>query len=1113
MLGNVVSDASVFMNKVERIYMLSSRKISFLAATAMLGSLYATSPVKAQLNYKVSWIGNTFGKEDSNKWVQNNIAALYVAPDGTCYTNSTWDEGHHEGGIYKNGDVIGNIADLHMNHWWGGSAVAGNDTHLYVSNGDQIRRHNLNGSRGDWTETVGGRIHGLAVDKANGLIYSAAENDGAGYDGEIRVYNLSTKALVRKWNVATPRRIAVAPDGSVWITQRKTATANGRVLHYSATGTVLSQSIVGGTSNPGFDPTALVFDANGRLLVGDNGPDQQVKIYTNLGNNSPTLSATFGAKGGIYSGVAGAVAPLKFNGITGLGVDSSGNIYVAQNRFGPEVNNSAGAGSILESYTATGTRNWQLLGLEFVDNADATPGTDGTEVYTKYARYSLDFSKTNPGGEWTYKAHTMNPFKYPDDTRYEHRLDNYDFSTGYVVRMIGGKKFQFNYSMWGNRLEVYRFNSATDGEIAIPCGQISSNSIWRDLNGNGRKEASEWVGGTASPSNNGITSFWVDTNGDLWQSYPNGPNGSSGVRRFTVQGLDANGSPIWNVANSTSTQQPAPFSEIYRMEYVAETDTMYLAGYSNSLAPGLGWNGPNFNIKGIGSVIARYDNWKTGNRNARWTQVFTDYPDTPTSMAIAGDFVFIGYDGGSYQADSGRLQVRRASDGVDVGMMWAGPYNIGRMDIEAGVRAVKRANGEYVIFSEDDWYARVMLYRWTPPASAPAAVTTTATPGNSYVKLSWTRNSNASRYWVKRSTSPTGTFTIIADTEATSLTDINNGTGLTNGTTYYYKVQAVGAAGNSPDSATASATPAGSYALRVDSGSWSDSGDWIGESFYSGGGDTITVGNMSTTGVTNAAPANIYTTVRRKGNPITYTFPNQVAGATYRVRLHFGEWWFGTGQRLLNVSVNGTQVLNNLDVNASAGGLWKAHVRELASITPNASNQIIVTIQSSGETMISGIELLPNATAGPNLVTNPGFEANAATQTPTGWSEWSNKGGVGSGYTETGGNSGSYRGVHWNSAAYNMYTYQIKTGLANGLYTLRTRAKRGGGTTAPITCQLEAKDYGGSTRTAAIPASSAFQLLEIKDINVTNGQCTIGIWSNANAGNWAHFDDLEFFKQ
>jgi hypothetical protein len=55
--------------------------------------------------YRTSWIGNTFGGGD--KWIQNFVSAIYVAPDGTVYTNSIWDEAGREAGIYFLVDVAG----------------------------------------------------------------------------------------------------------------------------------------------------------------------------------------------------------------------------------------------------------------------------------------------------------------------------------------------------------------------------------------------------------------------------------------------------------------------------------------------------------------------------------------------------------------------------------------------------------------------------------------------------------------------------------------------------------------------------------------------------------------------------------------------------------------------------------------------------------------------------------------------------------------------------------------------------------------------------------------------------------------------------------------------
>jgi cellulose 1,4-beta-cellobiosidase len=78
-----------------------------------------------------------------------------------------------------------------------------------------------------------------------------------------------------------------------------------------------------------------------------------------------------------------------------------------------------------------------------------------------------------------------------------------------------------------------------------------------------------------------------------------------------------------------------------------------------------------------------------------------------------------------------------------------------------------------------------------------------ATPGNAQVALSWNASSGASSYHVKRATVAGGPYTTVTSPISTSYTD----TGLTNGTTYYYVVTAVNAAGESGNSSEVSATP------------------------------------------------------------------------------------------------------------------------------------------------------------------------------------------------------------------------------------------------------------------------------------------------------------------
>jgi len=92
--------------------------------------------------------------------------------------------------------------------------------------------------------------------------------------------------------------------------------------------------------------------------------------------------------------------------------------------------------------------------------------------------------------------------------------------------------------------------------------------------------------------------------------------------------------------------------------------------------------------------------------------------------------------------------------------------------------------------------------------SAPSAPTgLTATAGNTQVALSWTASSGATSYNVYRGASAGGESTTAIATGVTTTSYTN--TGLTNGTTYYYKVAAVNSCGTSSLSGEASATPSG----------------------------------------------------------------------------------------------------------------------------------------------------------------------------------------------------------------------------------------------------------------------------------------------------------------
>jgi regulation of enolase protein 1 (concanavalin A-like superfamily) len=90
---------------------------------------------------------------------------------------------------------------------------------------------------------------------------------------------------------------------------------------------------------------------------------------------------------------------------------------------------------------------------------------------------------------------------------------------------------------------------------------------------------------------------------------------------------------------------------------------------------------------------------------------------------------------------------------------------------------------------------------WPLLPSAPGSLT--ATPGDAQVVLSWPTASGATRYNLKSATTNGGPYTILTNVITTGYTN----TGLLNGTNYFYVVSSLNIAGESTNSAQASATP------------------------------------------------------------------------------------------------------------------------------------------------------------------------------------------------------------------------------------------------------------------------------------------------------------------
>ena len=705
----------------------------------------AAAPAPA-LQYSTTWLGNTFG--GGSRWVQNFIEGLYVAPDGTVYAASTWDEACREFGIYKGGDIVGNCLDTHGWGMGGGTAVTANEKYLFIahSHGNEggglkgekyppkgqewfgVSRRKLDGShapfdggRGRFADMlvlhevetkIDGQIRGLAID-AKGRLFAADPPAG-----EIKVFDAETmKPAGAAWKVDRPGPLALDGQGTLWVIQAAEGPDGAaRILRFSPDGKPLPQTI---TFAKDVTPTALAVDRqSGNLLVTDNGPAQQVLIFTAI-DTAPKPAGTFGEKGGVWAGsTPGLAGPQRLAGPRGVGTDAAGNLYVGCN--------TPAGGAILRAYAPKGDLLWELLGLEFVDAADIDPadGTDGTHVYTTEGHYVMDWTKPAPGSQWTWRGFHLDPFRYPDDLRLH---EGHHGLCGALVRHIGGKRFLAVRGMFEHFLALYRYEGETavpsvvfardhykDGPWEPPGQPEKGRWMWRDSNGNGQMEAAEYLDadGVGEPE---FWAWWLDEKGDVWQG---AQTGKEPIRHYPLQGVDDKGNPIYSRATSKTYPLPAPMNHVLRIEYHPTADVMYLTGHTTDRPKTGGEWGQ------VGSEVLRFDNWSKGNRTPRWRIALPYQPETKVktpgasvpnvtikSFCTAGDAVF------AVESRSAKVHVHSAATGEKLGEMTPGAEvgsESGWVDFPDAIRAFRRKTGEYIVFVEEDAKAKILIYRWTP---------------------------------------------------------------------------------------------------------------------------------------------------------------------------------------------------------------------------------------------------------------------------------------------------------------------------------------------------------------------------------------------------------------
>jgi len=676
------------------------RYIVSLVVLYSVGRLFAAGPLD---NVTCSWLGNSL--PGSRGWVLQAVEDIFVTSDGTVYTNVPWDE--HGGNVmaFNEGRFV---AEARVGNRGGGFTITANDDYIFFG-GNRHRTGNPGIDRRDRTDIFDksknvhvdcGTIHGIVATEDR-VFASVPEQD------KIKVFDVALRPIT-EWSVKEPGELAMDHQANIWVIQGSLL----QVVRYDQRGNELPQKI---NLAKEVVPTDICVDNRNRLLVADEGIHQQIHRYENI-DIAPEPNGHIGIDGGVFAGpVPGRKGPLRFFRPTGIGCDRQGRLYVANKS---DVNNNGA--TCIQCYTPQGELHWEVSASLWIDCVDMDP-EDNNILYGSGEKFVLDYSAAL-GKETTLTAFTANPFAFPEDARIGGHGHSGQCGATWM-RLIDGRKFMFLTSMSGLPICIYRFQPETYGEVAIPCGSLDEAEIWIDADGNGRRDTGEMED---IDIDRGMGA-WVDSQGTIWHA------GRRGFDRFSAEKTNRIGAPVYNRALMNSWPMPEPFTELRRIRFYPERNNMLILNGFTKEHPNIAHH-----FKRAGKVFRRYDNWAPDRWRLRW-EFIPPFEDRRTgnfgdgnvqAIAVAGDYLFLAPNGSSETLGviRGHVDVYDLETTKKIGWMEPSPliqdgnpnrqpHNVGILDINAGVNIIRRSNGEYLIFWEDDMNSKNLMYRWHPHSS------------------------------------------------------------------------------------------------------------------------------------------------------------------------------------------------------------------------------------------------------------------------------------------------------------------------------------------------------------------------------------------------------------
>ncbi|HEP6425906.1 TPA: SMP-30/gluconolactonase/LRE family protein [Burkholderia cenocepacia] len=638
-----------------------------IQAALVAAAIAACAPAGHAAN-TTDWLANTYGTLAAH--VGNVARAMWVAPEGVIYTASMWDEDEGGVAIYQNGKSIGSIG---AHSEFQGSAITGNATSLFVAlqpgktyGSGAVGRYSRATKVRDRVIQISAATNQPRIDVVTGLATAGSLLYASDFYGNrVRVFT-TDGVWQRDIGVSAPGALAVDGAGNVWVAQKSA----GSIVGFSPTGALLNTIRMPAGSHP----SALHVDAAaGQLLVGDEGPDQNIKRYSISGQ--PALAGTFGVRGGYLdttTGIKGQVGPQRFTRIVGIGKDTGGNLYVLNNPWGGSWDLGRNGATDIHAYGSNGNLRWTLQSLNFEGIAAPDPVTDGALFYGGTHIYS-----GSAGGKFV--ANTVDPFTYPSDPRINMSDTQRDEHFG-LITSVGANRILVAAGQNPPIFYFYHFNAA-NGYIAIPDGSIPGPAF---------NTTQRVTGG-----------FSLDSQGGVWA----GLDKTGAITHYPLTGFDADGKPSWGPG--VATRIPASIQPLTRIVYLADSDTMVLAQGA------LGSN----DWTSIGTRIEVYHGWRAGN-TTKPDPVITLPHSGAKSIDAAGNHLFVGY----WFSSSGPLwpnvdAFNLATGKLDTTLVNTSPATVdtsSAIDAMYSIRAYRRSNGEYVVMKNNVKGNSITVYRWTP---------------------------------------------------------------------------------------------------------------------------------------------------------------------------------------------------------------------------------------------------------------------------------------------------------------------------------------------------------------------------------------------------------------